>query len=198
MLDTQLSFNLFDLIVISIVAASVIGAVFRGFIRESLSIATWLGAALITLYAVDDVAQFLFEYVENNFVSTIFATMITYFTTLTMLSILKAFIVKQYIREGKDVGISDNIFGIGLGVVKGWLLVVLGFIVFTFAKGQNAESYPDWVKNASLLPYVERSAMYAEQVLPDYLSIPKTNIGGRDLVEEGVEGATQLGVTSFR
>ena len=178
MVDSHISFNIFDLIVTAVVAASVLASLFRGFISEALSVSAWLGAALITLFWVDDATQFLLPYIRDNFTATVFATLSTYFLTLMSLSFLNAVIIKKYIRPGVEIGFSDRISGIALGLVKGWLLVIVGFIVFTFAHGQRAEAYPDWIKTASLLPYVEQSATYVTKILPTYLKIPEPDLAG--------------------
>lgn len=178
MFNTHITFNLFDLIVTSVVAASVLASLFRGFISEVLSIGAWVGAALITLFWVDDATEFLLPFIKDNFTATVFATLGTYLLTLTGLSFFNGTIVKKYIRPGIELGFNDKISGSVLGLVKGWLLVVVGFIIFTFSYEQKAESYPEWVKTASLLPYVEQSATYVTKILPDYLKIPETNIAG--------------------
>jgi len=186
MFNTHITFNLFDLIVTSVVAASVVASLFRGFISEVLSISAWVGAALVTLFWVDDATQFLLPFIKDNFTATVFATLGTYFLTLTGLSFFNGTIVKKYIRPGVELGFNDKISGSVLGLVKGWLLVVVGFIIFTFSYEQKAESYPDWVKSSNLLPYVEQSATYVTKILPDYLTIPETNISGNN-----IGGATQ-------
>jgi membrane protein required for colicin V production len=57
--------NAVDLSVLGVIALSAIFAFARGFVRETLSIVAWVGAALITLYG--------FNYVDGlvaRFVST--------------------------------------------------------------------------------------------------------------------------------
>lgn len=168
MIDAQLQMNLFDAIVLGVLALSALISFFRGFIRELLSLLAWVGAAFITLYFVVDVAHFLEPYVKKPMVAAIFATLGTYFVSLMSISLVSSILVR-YLKSGSDVGAFDNMFGLLFGVLKGSIIISLGYFLMTVVLGPNKDEYPEWLKTAHSLPMVEKGASILVAVMPSYL-----------------------------
>ncbi len=167
MVDAQLNINLLDGIVFVVLFLSCLLSLFRGFIREFLSLTAWVGAALITLHVLPDVAKAAMPYVNNNAgVALIFATLGTYFTAVVSISILGA-IILRYTKDGADVGVVDNILGLLFGFVKGSMIIILGFSLYTQIVSE--EGYPEWVKTAYTLPAVKKGAGMMAGMMPGYL-----------------------------
>ena len=166
MVDAQFNFNLFDGIVFTILGVSAIISLFRGFIREFLSLITWFGAGLVTLALADNVIAFLENHLSSATAAAIVGTMGTYFVTLIIFGMLSRTFVR-YLRDGTEVGWVDNVMGLFFGIFKGGLIIVLLFIMgsFIFKTG----GYPAWVQNASTLPMVQSAALKVTRMLPDYL-----------------------------
>lgn len=168
MIDAQLSMNLFDAIVLGVLFLSALISFFRGFIRELLSLFAWVGAAFITLHFVVNVAEFLEPYVKKPMVAAIFATLGTYFVSLMAISLISSILVR-YLKTGTDVGAFDNIMGLLFGVVKGSLIVALGYFLLSVVLGPNKEEYPEWITTAHSLPVVEKGTTALVAMMPDYL-----------------------------
>lgn len=168
MIDAQLSMNLFDAIVLGVLFLSALISFFRGFIRELLSLLAWVGAAFITLHFVVNVAEFLEPYVKKPMVAAIFATLGTYFVSLMVISLFSSVLVR-YLKTGSDVGAFDNLMGLFFGVIKGSLIVALGYFLATIVLGPNKDDYPDWIKTAHSLPMVEKGTVILVGMMPDYL-----------------------------
>src|SRR5947209_17096139 len=62
--------TLLDLILIGIMLISGLLAMIRGFIREVLSIAAWVVAALVTLYSFSKLLPFAKSYFNNDIIAT--------------------------------------------------------------------------------------------------------------------------------
>lgn len=168
MIDAQLQMNLFDAIVLGVLFLSALISFFRGFIRELLSLLAWVGAAFITLHFVVRVAEFIEPYVQKPMVAAIFATLGTYFVTLTVISLLGSVLVR-YLKSGTDVGAFDNIMGLFFGVVKGALIIALGYFLTSVVLGPNKEEYPEWITTANSLPAVEKGTKVLVGMMPEYL-----------------------------
>lgn len=166
MIDAQLSINLFDAIIFGVLFLSALVSLFRGFIREVLSLLAWAGAAMITLHLVERVTEWMLPHVNSEKVALIFATMLTYFGALIAISIFNSLILR-YVKQGTDVGIADNMLGLVFGVLKGWLVITLGFLVFSLVVKE--EGYPDVVATAYTLPAVQSSANGLRAILPEYM-----------------------------
>src|SRR6185436_15629179 len=105
------SLSYFDAGVVAILALSCLFAFIRGFVKEMLSLGAWVGAGLITIYFFPDFAKRLEPSFKNPIVAAGMATLGLYITALLCFSIVNAIILK-FLKEGSDVGILDNTFGL--------------------------------------------------------------------------------------
>ena len=192
MVEAQL--NIFDTIVIGVVGLSTLLAFFRGFVREVLSLAGWVGAAFITLAFFPDVAQMIRPYFGSEVVASGAAALGTYVTALLCISLFTSLIMK-YVKEGSDVGVLDNVLGLGFGALRGAFIVSLGFLMLTLVF--NKDHYPSWLEEARTRPYAERGAGILAQVAPNYLSedskLGEILVRARENAQKEAETASQNG-----
>jgi membrane protein required for colicin V production len=189
MLDAHLNINIFDGIVFVVLFLSALLSFFRGFIREVLSLGAWIGAAMITLFFAKDLAQALLPYLKTGLAATIFATMGTYFLSLTTISIFNS-ILARYIKKGSDVGHLDNILGMLFGIFKGGLIITLGYFLMTLIWGENQEKYPEVVKTAYTKPAVEKCNNIFKKLMPAYIMkplMPEQKTEEKPLLDEKTE-----------
>ncbi len=164
MIETSL--NVFDVIVFTVVGLSALFSFYRGFVREFLSLFTWIGALVITLYAFKPVNEMLKEHIDNELAANLIASLGTYLSALIVLSILTSMIGK-YIKPGKEVGVFDNVLGLAFGLLRGIFIVALGFLGLTFVFDEKG--YPEYVKTSVTRPYVEDAAAMLAKIAPEYL-----------------------------
>lgn len=162
----ETSFNLFDVAVLSIIGLSALLSFFRGFVREVLSLGAWVGASIITLYAFPDVAATLKPYVNSSVIASGLAAMGTFMLTLVVISIFNAMLMRLF-KKGNEVGVLDNLLGLGFGVLRAGLLVSLGYYVVTIVIPEN--NYPEWLATSKTRPYVEKGAILIDKLAPGYL-----------------------------
>lgn len=158
--------NIFDLLVLGTIGLSAMLSFFRGFVREFLSLGTWVGAAIITLYAFPHVAEMLRPHVKSEMVASGFAGLFTFMGSLIILSVISGLFLK-FLKSGSDIGLLNNGMGLLFGVARGVLLVSVTFYIFSLATAK--ENYPDWMRGAVTLPYVETSAAWVAHMAPSYL-----------------------------
>lgn len=173
MLNAQFNINLFDGAVFTILFLSALLSFFRGFIREALSLAAWVGAGMLTLFFTKDIAQFLKPYVKSDAGAIIFGTMGTYFLALTIISLVNI-IIARYIKSGSDVGAFDNFFGMIFGLLKGSAIIILGYFLSSLVWGEDKEKYPEVIKTAFTRPAVEKGTDILKSILPAYIMKPLT------------------------
>lgn len=162
----QTSLNMFDAIVLGIMALSCLFAFFRGFVREVLSLGAWIGAGLVTLYLFPSVAEKLEPHFKNPIVAAGVGTLGIYITSLIGFSIINR-ILLQFIKSGSDVGMIDNFFGLLFGAFRGAFIIALGYFLLT--KALASSEHPDWLIQAQTRPYVEQAAQVLVRVAPEYL-----------------------------
>lgn len=158
--------NMFDAVVILVFLLSTLLAFFRGFVREVLSLGAWLGAAIITVYAFEPVSEMLKEHTSKPAVAYLLAGLGTYIVVLLGISIVNAVLVR-YIKSGSDVGMLDNMLGLGFGALRGAFIISLGYLVLTLVVDE--ESPPDWVKEAQTRPFAQKGALFLASIAPGYL-----------------------------
>jgi uncharacterized membrane protein required for colicin V production len=166
MVDAQLNINMFDGIVYLVMFFSAIISLYRGFIREFLSLVTWFGAGMITLALADNATAFMKQYMSSGLGAAVVGVMGTYFLTIIVLGMLSR-VLLRYVKDGADVGWPDHFLGLGFGLIKGGMVVVLGFILMTLVFKQ--QGYPEWVQSAQTLPIVQEATLKVVRLMPEYL-----------------------------
>ena len=162
----ETTFNMFDAAVLGIVVLSALLSFFRGFIREVLSLGAWLGASLVTTYYFLDVAALINPQVKNPAIASGIAAMGLFIFALLVFAIVNAILMKLF-KQGKDVGMLDNMLGLGFGVLRACLLISLSYFIFSFFKPEK--EYPQWLAEAKTRPYVESGAEIIAKIAPSYL-----------------------------
>lgn len=166
MVSAHVELNIFDAVVLGILVLSALLSLFRGFIREVLSLIAWVGSAMLTLYNADKVSAMLKPQLGEGAASLVVGTLGTYFVSLIVISIINS-ILLRYIKPGKEVGAIDNILGLAFGLVKGGMIVVMGFYIMTFV--YDDKSFPEEVKTAWSYPAIQSATTEFVKLLPDYL-----------------------------
>jgi membrane protein required for colicin V production len=168
MVEAEMSINIFDAIVYFIMFIAGAISLYRGFIKEFISLVTWVGGAWITFALAPKSTAFMSQYISSPTGAAIVGVMGTYFLVVVTLGIL-AKILLRYIKKGADVGWFDNVMGLGLGLMKGAVVVVFAFIMITLVY-KDEETYPEWLQNASTVPVIQKVATQMVRLLPQGLN----------------------------
>lgn len=172
--------NMFDLIVFGVLGLSALLSFFRGFVREVLSLGAWVGASIITLYAFPDVAKWVEPQVGSEGVASGIAALGTFMTALIVISLFNRLLIRLF-KSGSEIGLLDNGLGLLFGLLRGGLLVALGYYSMTLVVAKDA--YPEWFKGSLTRPYVEKGASWIGNVAPSYLSEIHTNKNKKETPE---------------
>jgi membrane protein required for colicin V production len=154
-----------DWIVITVVGLSALLALFRGFIREVLSLMTWLVAAFVTINYFDDFKEWLAPHIPQKMLLLGISTVGLFIAVLVVLSIMSALILR-FLQAGSNISILDSALGMVFGVARGLFILALAYVMFTVIVPRD--DFPDDLKNARTLPVVEAAARMLEGIAPDY------------------------------
>ncbi len=166
MVDAQFNLNLFDVAVCLVMFFSAMISLYRGFIGEFLSLVTWFGAGMFTLAMADRSTAFMKHYMTSGLGAAVVGIMGTYFLTILIFGMVSR-ILLRYVKDGADVGWPDHMLGLVFGLLKGGMVVVLGFILMTLVFKQ--QGYPEWVQTARTLPLVQQVTLKVVHMMPEYL-----------------------------
>ena len=155
--------NALDIIVIAVIALSALFAFARGFVKESLSIAAWGGAGLITLYGLPYLQPFAQHYITNPLIAKGAAGIALFIVSLIILSLLSS-AISGHVKQSA-LSAVDRALGLLFGVFRGIVLACLGFIALSWAIPKESD-WPGWVKSARTRTFLASGAEVLKSLVP--------------------------------
>lgn len=151
-----------DIAILIILAASALLALARGFVAEVLSIAGWVGAALVTAWTFGDARPYLRQYISMQILADILTGAGIFIVALVIFSTISHMVARTV--KGSALSAMDRTLGFAFGLVRGAVLVCLGYLLLTwvFTEGKR----PPWLENARMLPWVQQGAEYLKALVP--------------------------------
>jgi membrane protein required for colicin V production len=159
-----------DIGLIAIAFISGILAMYRGFAREMLSIISWAIAGGAVLYFV----LFHRKFAEDMAAQTGTQVAIAQIAIGAVIFLIVLIIVHLITARLSDaildsrVGMIDRILGLGFGVLRGFLLVVIPYMFYQHFIPDESKHY-DWVRNSQSLPYLKSTGEGLQSLLVNYL-----------------------------
>lgn len=161
---SSLPFGIIDVCFVGILVISGILAYIRGFVREVLAVAAWVGAALITLYAYPHIQPLAREYIDNRMVADLTAGGALFVVSMIVLTSI-AHVIGRSVRESAASSF-DRSMGFAFGVLRGVVLVSLLYLsAVWFWNGR--ENLPESVTEARTFPLIEGSADLLLALVPE-------------------------------
>jgi len=164
--------SLIDIAIIIIIIVSLLSGLFRGFIREVLSLISWITALWIAYnYAVQG-AAFLEPYLEPplRFVA---AFAVIFIVTLLLISMV-SYLVHKLFSLTSITGI-DRSLGTLFGIIRGVIVVALLILCAAFMDFTNQ---PCW-KESILVNYFLPITEFIRSLIPDDIA-KLISLGGRE------------------
>lgn len=168
-----------DIVVAAVLLLSAVLALFRGFVKETLTIVGWIGAIFATLYGYQHVAPLLADFIKESWIAEIVAAATLFLVTLVVLTILSHMISSRV--QGSMLGHLDRALGFVFGLVRGLALVCLVYLVGGLF--WDEDNLPDELQEARSLPVVEAGADFLASLAP------AGTFPGRDSVDGKVDDA---------
>lgn len=155
-----------DLVAIAVLVVSGILAFLRGFVREVLGIAAWIGALVAAFALRPTVLPFFAGFVDASWLADGLAVGSVFLVVLILLTLVVHAIASRV--EDSALGGVDRSLGAVFGIARGAFLLVLGYIIAGLFLPQT-ERWPEPVLQARGLPLVVSGArMVAGLLPPDY------------------------------
>jgi membrane protein required for colicin V production len=155
--------TLLDVILLLVMLISGLLAMIRGFMREVLSIAAWIIAALVTLYAFPRLIPVAKGYFSSNIVATGVTIGGVFLVTLLVVSIATVR-VSDLVLDSR-VGALDRTLGFLFGLARGLIIVVVAFVFFSWLVPERSQ--PEWVRGAKSKVVLQSTGQWLMSMLPD-------------------------------
>jgi len=157
-----------DTLILSVIAISSAFGVWRGFIKEILSLLSWIAALLVSRVYSESLAGMLGGLIDNPSVRYVTAFSILFVIIIMLGTALNHFMSKLLVVTGLKT--LDRLLGAVFGVARGTVIVlVVLFILNVFVSGS------EWWQQSILIPYgmvlIEESQIFINDmntVIPTY------------------------------
>ena len=183
--------TILDLVLLGVMLISGLLAMVRGFMREILSIAAWVIAAVATLYAYSRLLPFAKTYFNNDIIAAAAVIGGTFLGTLLIVSIITVRFSDMVLDS--RVGALDRTLGFLFGLARGFVIVVVAYAFFDWLVLPKAQ--PKWMTDAKSLQMLQTTRDWMISVSPDLEALwqkykKKTPEGDQDAPPSRTENDT--------
>lgn len=175
-----------DLAVIVVLLLSALLAFTRGMVAEVLSVAAWVGAALITLNALPHVLPIAQTYIHVEMAAYAASAVALFVVSLVVLTILGRVVSRGVQNSGLSA--LDRSLGFVFGLLKGAILASVAYLFFAWLVPNPAE-HPVWLQSAKTRPMLVSGAAMIYEVMPE--SLRKDGLGQMDVARERARQAVE-------
>lgn len=154
-----MAFTWVDWAIIAVIAISSLLSLSRGFVKEALSLLTWIIAGGVAWLFGGALSQHLGEFIETPSARVIAACALLFIVTL-LLGALINYLIGELIRVTGLSG-TDRLLGMVFGAARGGLLVVLLVGLLSLAPVQQ----DPWWRQSTLLPHFLLVADWSKNII---------------------------------
>lgn len=159
--DFFLAVNVFDVILLSLLAVFSAIGVWRGFVRELVSFATWVVAGFGAWMFAGRLAAVLESLTRESELRQMLAFAVI-FVTVFVIGMAIGLVLHKFVNRSAALRSVNRVAGGALGLARGTAIVVILFLL------AGLTSFPQrpWWREAVLAPAFERAAAFASRYLP--------------------------------
>ncbi len=150
----------FDIAMLAVILISALISLVRGFVKESISLATWLAAGFIALSYYLVLADLLLPYIESPTMAQAVAFALLFLATLIVGAIIN-YMVSQLVSK-TGLGGTDKTLGVVFGAARGVLIIAM---IVLFAGLTPMPSEP-WWQQSILVEHFLNVALWIKDLLP--------------------------------
>lgn len=153
--------NVFDIVLVLLLALFAALGAWRGLVRELVSLLTWICAAAAAWAFADD-AGLLFKGVTTEGALRLTLGFVSIFIVVFIAGTVLGFVLHRFVSRSASLRTVNRAAGGAMGIVRGIAVIVLVFLL----AGLTAFPQRTWWREAALVPVFERMALFATQYLP--------------------------------
>lgn len=146
-MDIITQMNWADWVVVAVIVVSALLSLRRGFVKEALSLVTWVAAFIVARVFTDNLSVLLADYIDTPSARVIAAFAILFVLTLIVGALINRLI--SLIVEATGLSSTDRLLGMVFGVARGGLLIV----VIVALLGMTPVVQDRWWQESELIPH---------------------------------------------
>ena len=156
-------FNAADWTIVSVLGLSILLSLWRGFVREAISLAGWIAAFVIANLFVGELAAVLEQWIANITGRYVAAYALLLAGTLVLAAVLAK--LGAQIVKATGLTLLDRLLGTAFGLARGLIIVLVAvFLLRHLAPPKNLL----WLDQAQLMPHLEMLAQWVQLLFADY------------------------------
>jgi membrane protein required for colicin V production len=146
----QMSLNWIDWLIIVVLSVSTLLSLWRGFVREALSLASWVLAFVIAGLGAEALAGQMASLISNETGRYIAAYVLIFVAVLVVGNVVNAMMAKVIKVSG--LSLFDRLLGTAFGFTRGLIIVlVVNFVARELLPAQNQQA----LMESDLMPHLE-------------------------------------------
>lgn len=158
---SSLPINIVDLIVIVVLLLSALLALFRGIVKEVLSIVGWVAALAATYFFFPYARDMARVYIESRLFADIAAGIALFLPTLILCSLLTHWASERV--RASAISAVDRSLGFLFGLARGALIVVVAFWITDRLIPEQTR--PAWLNDAKTRPLAEAGYFWGAEMI---------------------------------
>ena len=171
-------FNIMDILILIIILTSCIVATFRGFIKETFSIISWIFSLFVAFNLFEKFKLELVDYISQKIVIDVIAFSFPFLTTLFISHLISKWLSPKF--NFSEILFLDKVFGFLFGILRGALIVILFYLGFLYLIGKE-KKLPDLILEAYSYEYLKNTSdilsnFFIQEVKPIDNQIKKEDI----------------------
>jgi membrane protein required for colicin V production len=159
-----------DWIIVGIVLLSTLVSIKRGFVKEALSLVTWISAFVIARLFASQLSTLLADYIESPSMRLAVAFGLLFVATLIVGALL-SHLVGEFVRVTGLSG-TDRMFGMVFGLARGLLVLVVGAGLMRLTPLTEDE----WWKDSHLIPEILEVEEWSRELFVELTGVSKLKI----------------------
>ena len=149
-----------DYFILAIITVSALLSLWRGFIKEALSLVSWVAALWVAMLFFDDLSRYLAQWIETRSVRGAVAFATIFVGTVIAGSVVNYLVGKLVEKSGLSA--TDRALGVLFGVARGVVIVA----VLVMLAGLTAVPQDAWWSESLLLAHFQDMALWLRSFLP--------------------------------
>ena len=149
-----------DIVIIVIIVLSALISVVRGFVKETISLVTWVVAGILAFRYFAPLAGVLEPYVESSTIRNIAAFGFLFISTLVIGAIIN-FIMSQLVDRTGLSG-TDKALGVLFGAARGVLIVTVIVLLASLTPMPEAP----WWQDSAMMGFFQQLAAWLKGIIP--------------------------------
>ncbi|HED52204.1 MAG TPA: CvpA family protein [Gammaproteobacteria bacterium] len=149
-----------DYFILAIITISALLSLWRGFIKEALSLLSWVAALWVAMLYFDTLGRYLAEWIDTPSVRGAVAFVMLFVGTVIVGGVVNFLVGKLVEKSGLSA--TDRALGMIFGVARGAVIVS----VLVMLAGLTSVPQDPWWRDSLLLAHFQDMAMWLRSFLP--------------------------------